>query len=870
MEILNIEDKSDRIKALDLCKVLLEKRALIPVIGSGFSCGTPTDNNGTIPSVDDLQENLFFYIKNYSGYSPNELQEIKKESLSDLAKDFWGIYDRIPTSVLPSFYDYIKNNFTSIYFRKNFQESFLKIKWPYIFTLNYDTMIEDYNKNYFPIIPYNQINHNFVNDKTKVFKLHGDAKKYIETADKHYFIISEDQYINSMMDEANSDMLNELLTAFSSKSILFFGCGLSGELDLLYSSQLAIKDRVSNINPHKQAVIYISFEKKDGSIQSSFSTRNQDLLARYGVTHVFRIFSEQQSNDFFENLLRISSQFPQPKIENFLEKYSAMQCNILDINNKKSRDFLFKENLVWESIDKHKLTLPGYCVSRSKITEVVDLLSSGEPLCFVSGNFFSGKTYFLIEIANNFMSKKIYIFPSGVSLNTEELNVLLTTRNALFCFDSNSLTTAQIKTICNENSLTDLKKINSNAVIVIDASDAPMYKYIFETRNSYLKFKQFWISGIFDEKEEKEFNKKIGIISLPPYNKKETLLDYVVQNEKELFGVSSTDNYFLQPQNKILHEDSEVRIKALIMLATEIRIPAKRAIQFKIDTAIEEIIKICSKMNRGSVIEKDYSTYCGDSSGYEFVCNSKYWVIRVLSVYANSKENKNKIISNSYLSIIKDYRKIYKNDDLKFYQESQPYYFYDHIQNLFNNRWLPNSSKLMNAIYDKLMPEMSDSYQFLHQKAKGKLRTAQIQIKYYHEANAKNLLDEAVFNITRAIKLAQKHPEATNIDETIIHMLYTKGRILIEYSCISHGRVPQAVDACYDLYNMQSKILDDAYDFMKGTGNDKKSFENFKNTLITDKKIQSFEDLDSKKMEFLLKRWTGKTFIVSKKKRRKN
>ena len=164
----------------------------------------------------------------------------------------------------------------------------------------------------------------------------------------------------------------------------------------------------------------------------------------------------------------------------------------------------------------------------------------------------------------------------------------------------------------------------------------------------------------------------------------------------------------------------------------------------------------------------------------------------------------------------------------------------------------------MNAIYDKLLPVLSNSFQFLHQKAKGKLVIAQVQVKNRHNVEAKKTLKEALLNIIRAIRLAEKIPDAKNIEETLLHMLYTKGRILIEYSCISSKYIPQAVETCYDLYDAQKKIREDAYDFVTGVGNDKRSFEQFKHILITDRSYRKFSDLNKQKAEDLLYRWTGK------------
>lgn len=414
MEILNIERSEDRAKILELCKNLLEKRALIPVIGSGFSCDAPTDNGGTIPSVSKLHAKLFSYIKEYSGYTETDLEEIKKLNLFDLAQRFWTIYNRLPSEAIHSFFEYVQTNFQDISYHNDFQKNFLDVRWPYLFTLNYDSLIEDYNNRvYNPVIPYMPVNHNFSGGKTRVYKLHGDAKAFTDSGDKRFLILSRDQYIDTLKSDENEDMRNELLTAFSSKSILFFGCGLSEELDLLYSSQLSLQEKVKHIDPHQQAIIYISYEPDENASSSPFSIRKVDDLAPYGVTHVLRIFSEKESALFFSKLADFSARIQRPTIEKFLQRYSAMQFDILKAEDTACRDFLFQENLVWRSIEKHMITMPGYYVTRSKISKAEEIISNGEPLLFVSGNFFSGKTFFLIELAKIFMAKKVYIFPSG-------------------------------------------------------------------------------------------------------------------------------------------------------------------------------------------------------------------------------------------------------------------------------------------------------------------------------------------------------------------------------------------------------------------------------------------------------------------------
>lgn len=120
MEILNIQRTEERKKAIELCKNLLEKHALVPVVGAGFSFDTPTDNGGTVPSAGDLHAKLFCYVEQYSGYSKKGLEEIKEYNLSKLAETFWNIYGKVPEEGLRAFYGYIESNFQNISYQKDF------------------------------------------------------------------------------------------------------------------------------------------------------------------------------------------------------------------------------------------------------------------------------------------------------------------------------------------------------------------------------------------------------------------------------------------------------------------------------------------------------------------------------------------------------------------------------------------------------------------------------------------------------------------------------------------------------------------------------------------------------------------------------
>lgn len=89
------------------------------------------------------------------------------------------------------------------------------------------------------------------------------------------------------------------------------------------------------------------------------------------------------------------------------------------------------------------------------------------------------------------MSRKVYVFPSGIKLTDSQVEVLLEKKNALYCFDAKSLSTYQIKKLCDESTLDKIKSKESSAVIVIEASDAPMYKYILRLVMQRAHFNNF-------------------------------------------------------------------------------------------------------------------------------------------------------------------------------------------------------------------------------------------------------------------------------------------------------------------------------------------------------------------------------------------
>lgn len=118
-----------------------------------------------------------------------------------------------------------------------------EIDWPYAYTINFDDGIEqsvpEGNTKFRIVLPYR----GFRKPRSSVrllYKLHGDAEyecRYYRNSDRTVdknIIFSSDQYLQSITDEENRDMLNALKSDFSTRIVLFIGCSLQDEQDIRF------------------------------------------------------------------------------------------------------------------------------------------------------------------------------------------------------------------------------------------------------------------------------------------------------------------------------------------------------------------------------------------------------------------------------------------------------------------------------------------------------------------------------------------------------------------------------------------------------------------------------------------------------------
>ena len=137
----------------------------------------------------------------------------------------------------------MENHFSNVHDLSMEQVDLLKCSWRYLYTLNYDDAIEKALHNIITVVPYNTQNTPWLKQKKALFKIHGDVAAFLSSSESKYCILSKQQYADLITASENKDMMTNLEADFASNNIIFFGCSLVDELDLLYATTLKLNTR---------------------------------------------------------------------------------------------------------------------------------------------------------------------------------------------------------------------------------------------------------------------------------------------------------------------------------------------------------------------------------------------------------------------------------------------------------------------------------------------------------------------------------------------------------------------------------------------------------------------------------------------------
>lgn len=791
---------------------MMRRKTIIPVIGSGFTRDCIA-RSGKVPSGEDYYN---YMIAQIVDQNPDEMKvkELNNESFSSIS----SIYHKMVQAEKQQ--SYLLNKFTNVKL-ENVKKNFLKIDWPYIYTLNIDDAIEN-NSEFKTVLYANRDIRNSIFEQEKcVIKLHGDIKDILKYEDSNCEIFDQKQYVVSI--KKNVSLLKKLTHDYEYLNLLYIGCSLSDEIDLLFSTSMA--------NDNNNNRYYCSTQIP--------TLLQKTKLEAFGITHciVFESYDDiyEKMIDAFHQSLCITP--------DELEQFSTYEFKTLGTGFELNCPYLFQGKSI---LNNSKIAIyPSFFVSRSVTDKIVENINS-KGTQIVVGRGCSGKTYVSYDIIRRVRDREVYAFRSKDRINNETLTLLLNKENCLTIFDSKVLSIKQIEEII---LTTSERVVKSNSIIIIENKSNRDLSglLVLMKMNEHLEddeIPQLEISNRFSKPKTDEINNYLVTSSLGVFSENKSIADNII----------NASNLLIQ-KNKFSQisplTDNVRQVSSLIVLATLGKVYASDAINLDL---VEEFEMQCKKAM--PLIEKEstwvFEMSAANNSPLKYVVNAEYWLFNQLDILAKSRKGREKIIE-AYRYIIGKLIEINGKPDLMKGEKYAPYKDYILFDNIFQI-FRSQGTKIIRDIYQSLNDILATDPNYLHQRAKCYIRSA---YKSTEEKDKEKWLEMAYRDASISNSSFEKRYESHENEKIMIsaaHSLYTAALALCHIAKLRNYRdISINANAVKCLY----KAISSPFNSIEFVNND--ATYNYNNvvgdlvsTFATDVKYLKDKDAEEKVAELLM------------------
>lgn len=791
---------------------MMRRKTIIPVIGSGFTRDCIA-RSGKAPSGEDYYN---YMIAQIVDQNPDEMKvkELNNESFSSIS----SIYHKMVQAEKQQ--SYLLNKFTNVKL-ENVKKNFLKIDWPYIYTLNIDDAIEN-NSEFKTVLYANRDIRNSIFEQEKcVIKLHGDIKDILKYEDSNCEIFDQKQYVVSI--KKNVSLLKKLTHDYEYLNLLYIGCSLSDEIDLLFSTSMA--------NDNNNNRYYCSTQIP--------TLLQKTKLEAFGITHciVFESYDDiyEKMTDAFHQSLCITP--------DELEQFSTYEFKTLGTGFELNCPYLFQGKSI---LNNSKIAIyPSFFVSRSVTDKIVENINS-KGTQIVVGRGCSGKTYVSYDIIRRVRDREVYAFRSKDRINNETLTLLLNKENCLTIFDSKVLSIKQIEEII---LTTSERVVKSNSIIIIENKSNRDLSglLVLMKMNEHLEddeIPQLEISNRFSKPKTDEINNYLVTSSLGVFSENKSIADNII----------NASNLLIQ-KNKFSQisplTDNVRQVSSLIVLATLGKVYASDAINLDL---VEEFEMQCKKAM--PLIEKEstwvFEMSAANNSPLKYVVNAEYWLFNQLDILAKSRKGREKIIE-AYRYIIGKLIEINGKPDLMKGEKYAPYKDYILFDNIFQI-FRSQGTKIIRDIYQSLNDILATDPNYLHQRAKCYIRSA---YKSTEEKDKEKWLEMAYRDASISNSSFEKRYESHENEKIMIsaaHSLYTAALALCHIAKLRNYRdISINANAVKCLY----KAISSPFNSIEFVNND--ATYNYNNvvgdlvsTFATDVKYLKDKDAEEKVAELLM------------------
>lgn len=743
-----------------------------------------------------------------------KVKELNNESFSSIS----SIYHKMVQAEKQQ--SYLLNKFTNVKL-ENVKKNFLKIDWPYIYTLNIDDAIEN-NSEFKTVLYANRDIRNSIFEQEKcVIKLHGDIKDILKYEDSNCEIFDQKQYVFSI--KKNVSLLKKLTHDYEYLNLLYIGCSLSDEIDLLFSTSMA--------NDNNNNRYYCSTQIP--------TLLQKTKLEAFGITHciVFESYDDiyEKMTDAFHQSLCITP--------DELEQFSTYEFKTLGTGFELNCPYLFQGKSI---LNNSKIAIyPSFFVSRSVTDKIVENINS-KGTQIVVGRGCSGKTYVSYDIIRRVRDREVYAFRSKDRINNETLTLLLNKENCLTIFDSKVLSIKQIEEII---LTTSERVVKSNSIIIIENKSNRDLSglLVLMKMNEHLEddeIPQLEISNRFSKPKTDEINNYLVTSSLGVFSENKSIADNII----------NASNLLIQ-KNKFSQisplTDNVRQVSSLIVLATLGKVYASDAINLDL---VEEFEMQCKKAM--PLIEKEstwvFEMSAANNSPLKYVVNAEYWLFNQLDILAKSRKGREKIIE-AYRYIIGKLIEINGKPDLMKGEKYAPYKDYILFDNIFQI-FRSQGTKIIRDIYQSLNDILATDPNYLHQRAKCYIRSA---YKSTEEKDKEKWLEMAYRDASISNSSFEKRYESHENEKIMIsaaHSLYTAALALCHIAKLRNYRdISINANAVKCLY----KAISSPFNSIEFVNND--ATYNYNNvvgdlvsTFATDVKYLKDKDAEEKVAELLM------------------
>ena len=681
LQILNPSDiKEDLI-------VFFKNKSLIPIVGSGISCGVPT-SKGSIPSGADYKQHMIQELLSNPQFTDEERTELEHEKFSTLC----DYYEDDENVLAEHRFTYLKENFYHARFADDdVRRSFFDIDWPYIYSLNIDDAIECSTQYETIVLPNRDFRDELFNEEPCLIKLHGDIKDIVtyKQSDK---IFTSTEYALSL---TTNSLLRKLKADYGYQNILFIGCSLDDEVDLKTLSNATIdfqfKDTLS------RTIIFVKGQPSKLQ-KSKFKT--------YGITDVVCFDSYDAMYALLFTAWEESTHIADEDLEQYSNvSISQIRADAIDTN----RNFFFWGKGLLD-LKQKKVTYPYFFISRDITDTIIQQLAQNK-IHLIYGGRVSGKSYLLADVYSKIRDRSVIFLDGKSRLSEKAFAHLLECKNTVVLLDIGAINRDQFEKIL--LSAENVHKNGCNFVVCVNANDSDMHGIIKWKikQNPYINnyLLRYTLSNKFQENTEiDKINKLMPPVNLPQYSHKRTLLDQLIYTEKMLKAKGQYSSIRLKIS-------SAKQLALLIILAIKESIYSSEIVNFALDQEIVEAAKryvpFIERIGT-SAFEKDPT----DLSSIKYTLNSKYWLRRELGTYARNEAN-HIMIAEAYQYIIKCITEISGLNEYRRRRLCRDYIMFDIMNDIFLDEYGGNL-KLNLFIYSKLHSDLAGDFNFLHQEAK--------------------------------------------------------------------------------------------------------------------------------------------------------